>query len=181
LAWQVSTGSGSNPGCSARRKEEIRCHPEENKAVVRRFLEEVFGGGNPELEDEPFAPDYILHDPSVPGEVCGPEAMKQYMSMYRSAYPDTHFTIEDQIAEGDEVVTRWRGGVCTRENSLASPDWRAGSGHGDRVRPHLRGQDRGDLGQLRRLGHDATTRRRASPRRLNASTHTGFRHKKGGE
>ncbi len=74
--------------------------PEENKAVVRRFLEEVFGGGNLELADELFAPDYVLHDPGVPGEVHGPEGMKQYMSMYRSAYPDTHFTIEDQIAEG---------------------------------------------------------------------------------
>ena len=83
--------------------------PEENKAVVRRFLEEVFGGGNLELADELFAPDYVLHDPSVPGEVRGPEGMKQYMSMYRSAYPDTNFTIEDQIAVGDEVVTRWTG------------------------------------------------------------------------
>jgi steroid delta-isomerase-like uncharacterized protein len=83
--------------------------PEENKAVVRRFLEEVFGGGNLELADELFAPDYVLHDPSVPGEVSGPEGMKKYMSMYRSAYPDTYFTIEDQIAEGDGVVTRWRG------------------------------------------------------------------------
>jgi steroid delta-isomerase-like uncharacterized protein len=83
--------------------------PEENKAVVRRFLEEVFGGGDLELADELFAPDYVLHDPAVPGEVRGPESMKQYMSMYRAAYPDTSFTVEDQIAEGDEVVTRWTG------------------------------------------------------------------------
>jgi steroid delta-isomerase-like uncharacterized protein len=83
--------------------------PEENKAVVRRFLKEVFEGGNLELVDEIFAPDYVLHDPIVPDEVRGPEGMKQYVSMYRGAYPDTHFTIEDQIAEGDEVVTRWTG------------------------------------------------------------------------
>lgn len=80
---------------------------EENEAVVRRFLEEIFAGGNLELVDELFAPDYVLHDPSVPGEVRGPEGMRQYVSMYRAAYPDTNFTIEDQISEGDEVATRW--------------------------------------------------------------------------
>jgi steroid delta-isomerase-like uncharacterized protein len=81
--------------------------PEENKTVIRRFLGEVFEGGNLELVDELFAPDYVLHDPAVPEEVRGPEGIKQYVGMYRSAYPDTRFTVEDQIAEGDEVATRW--------------------------------------------------------------------------
>ncbi len=81
--------------------------PEENKAVVRRFLKEIFGGGNLELVDEIFALDYVLHDPSVPGEVSGPEGMKRYISMYRAAFPDTSFSVEDQIAEGDRVVYRW--------------------------------------------------------------------------
>jgi steroid delta-isomerase-like uncharacterized protein len=80
--------------------------PEENKAVVRRFLEEIFTGGNLELVEELFAPHYVLHDPSVPGEVRGPEGIKQYVGMYRGAYPDTRFTVEDQIAEGDKVVSR---------------------------------------------------------------------------
>jgi steroid delta-isomerase-like uncharacterized protein len=83
--------------------------PEESKAVVRRFLEDIFGGGNLELIDELFAPDYVLHDPALPEEVRGPEGMRRYVSMYRGAYPDTDFTIEDQIAEGGEVVTRWTG------------------------------------------------------------------------
>jgi len=83
--------------------------PEENKAVVRRFLEEVFRGGNLELADELFTPDYVLHDFAVPKEMRGPEGMKRYMSMYRAAYPDTSFTIEDQVAEGGKVVTRWTG------------------------------------------------------------------------
>ncbi len=82
---------------------------EENKAVTRRFLEEIFTAGNLELVDELFASNYVLHDPSVPQEVRGPEGMKQYVAMYRAAYPDTRFTIEDQIAQGDEVATRWTG------------------------------------------------------------------------
>ena len=83
--------------------------PQENKAIIRRFLEEIFAGGNLELVDELFAPNFVLHDPSVPQEVRGPEGIRQYITMYRTAYPDTHFTIEDQIAEGDRVVTRWTG------------------------------------------------------------------------
>ncbi len=83
--------------------------PEENKAITRRFLEEIFAGGNLELVDELFAPNFVLHDPSVPQEVHGLEAMKQYITMYRTAYPDTRFAVGDQIAEGDRVVTRWTG------------------------------------------------------------------------
>lgn len=94
---------------------------EENKAVVRRFLDEVFGGGDLELVDEIFAPDYVLHDPAVPGDVVGTEGIKQYVNMYRGAYPDTHFTIEDQIAEGDHVVTRWKGQGTHRGELLGIP------------------------------------------------------------
>ena len=81
--------------------------PEENKNVTRRFLKEVFEGGNLELVDELFAPDYVLHDPFVPEEVRGPEGIKQFVSMYRNAFPDAHITIEDLLAEGDKVVVRW--------------------------------------------------------------------------
>ena len=94
---------------------------EENKAVVRRFLDEVFGGGDLELVDELFAPDYVLHDPAVPQEVSGHEGIKQYVSMYRGAYPDTHFTVEDQVAEGDLVVTRWTGQGTHRGELMGVP------------------------------------------------------------
>jgi steroid delta-isomerase-like uncharacterized protein len=83
--------------------------PEENKEKVRRFLQEAFNEGNLGVVDEIFASDYVLHDPANPQEIRGPEGIKQFVQMYRSAFPDTHITVEDQIAEGDEVVTRWRG------------------------------------------------------------------------
>jgi len=95
--------------------------PDENKTVVRRFLEEVFTGGNLELADEIFAPNYVLHDPSVPQGARGPEGMKQYVAMYRSAYPDTRFTVEDQIAEGDRVVTRWAANGTQRGELMGIP------------------------------------------------------------
>jgi steroid delta-isomerase-like uncharacterized protein len=81
---------------------------EENKEKARRFLQESFNEGDLGLVDELFASDYVLHDPASPEEeIRGPEGMKGFVQMYQSAFPDTDVTVEDQIAEGDDVVTRW--------------------------------------------------------------------------
>jgi len=79
---------------------------EENKAIVRRLFEELWNQGKLDVAGEIFANDYIFHGP-VAGEVRGPEGFKQFVSMYLTSYPDLQFAIEDQIAEGDKVVTRW--------------------------------------------------------------------------
>ncbi len=79
---------------------------EEKKAIVRRLFEELWNQGKLDVADEIFATDYIFHEP-VAGEVRGPEGFKQFVSMYRIAFPDLQFRIEDQIAEGDKIVTRW--------------------------------------------------------------------------
>ena len=91
---------------------------EENKALVRRVLEEMFNEGNLDVADELIASDYVDHDPAMPEEVRGPEGFKEYVSMYRSAFPDLHIQIEEQIAGGDKVVTRWTG-TGTHEGELA--------------------------------------------------------------
>jgi steroid delta-isomerase-like uncharacterized protein len=78
---------------------------EDNKAKARRIIEEGWNQGNTAVFDELFAADYVGHDPS--GPVHGPEGFKQLYATYRAAFPDTHLTIEDQIAEGDKVVARW--------------------------------------------------------------------------
>jgi steroid delta-isomerase-like uncharacterized protein len=81
---------------------------EENKALVRRQEEELFGGGNLDVADEIYAPDYVGHDPSNPEDVRGLEAAKQAASDYRQAFPDLRVTVEDLIAEGDRVAARLR-------------------------------------------------------------------------
>jgi predicted SnoaL-like aldol condensation-catalyzing enzyme len=76
---------------------------EQNKAVVRRFLEASLNNMDTALVDELFSPDYVNH--MVPG---GREAFKQFIPMLRSAYPDLKFhnTIEHMVAEGDYVMAR---------------------------------------------------------------------------
>src|SRR5918993_542982 len=80
---------------------------EDNKALVRRWLEEVLTQGTLERAGDLFASNYVLHDPSFPRNVYGPEGVKQYVAVYRFAFPDARFAVEDQIAQGDRVVSRW--------------------------------------------------------------------------
>jgi steroid delta-isomerase-like uncharacterized protein len=81
---------------------------EENKAIARRWAEEVWSKGNVDLIYELVPPDYIDHDPAVPeGVVRGPDGVKHYIEEFREAFPDMRLTVEDQVAEGDKVLTRW--------------------------------------------------------------------------
>ena len=82
---------------------------EENKALTRRVMEEMFNKGNLDAADELLAPDFVDHDPAMPEDVRGPEGFKEYVGAFRSAFSDLHIRIEDQIAEGDKVVQRWTG------------------------------------------------------------------------
>lgn len=78
---------------------------DQNKALMRRGIEEVWSQGKFDILDELVASDFVGH--MAPVDNHGPEGVKQYFSTLRAAFPDLHFTIEDQIAEGDRVATRW--------------------------------------------------------------------------
>lgn len=78
---------------------------EENKDLVRRFYQEI-DGGNLDAMDDLVAEDYKDHSPPpFPGFASGREGLKQVFRLFWEATPGTH-DIEDQIAEGDKVVTR---------------------------------------------------------------------------
>ena len=79
---------------------------EENKALARRWAD-IFNQGNMDLVEEIYAPNFINHDPAIPEDVRGLAGAREFYSMYRDAFPDTQITIEDQLAEGDMVATRW--------------------------------------------------------------------------
>ncbi len=77
---------------------------EANKALVRRFYEEI-DLGNIEAMDELVAEDYVDHNPPpFPGLGTGREGLKQAFEIFWKATPGRHL-IEDQVAEGDKVVT----------------------------------------------------------------------------
>ena len=80
---------------------------EQNKAIVRRLFTELWNNGNLSVADEIFAPNYAHFDPSTPDFGRGPDSEKKRAALYRAAFPDLHLTIEDVIAEGETVMTRW--------------------------------------------------------------------------
>jgi predicted ester cyclase len=78
----------------------------QNKAVMRRIYEEFWNQGNFDAMDEIVSPDYVLHVPTPPGAPSGREGLQWVIQMYRAAFPDIHVQVEDQLAEGDKVMTR---------------------------------------------------------------------------
>jgi len=80
---------------------------DENKATFRRYVEEVSNEGNFDLADEIFD-SYLAHQSDGSTEERGPEDVKRFIGEFRQAFPDFRCVVEDQVAEGDRVVTRWR-------------------------------------------------------------------------
>ena len=80
---------------------------EENKTIARRWFEDLWNKGDLSVADEVLAPTYVHHDLSTPDFGRGPESEKKRVALYRTAFPDLHFTIDDLIAENDKVVVRW--------------------------------------------------------------------------
>lgn len=80
--------------------------PDANTAVVLRWIEEAVNQGNLAVADELVAADCIEHVPG-PGLAPGREGAKQRVAGFRAAFPDLHVTVEDIVAAGDRVVTRW--------------------------------------------------------------------------
>jgi steroid delta-isomerase-like uncharacterized protein len=81
---------------------------EEGKAVYRRFVEEVINQGQFEVVSELFSPDYVDHS-SPAGAPAGLEGVKAVQGLFRTGFPDVHFTIEKLAGEGDKVATRVQG------------------------------------------------------------------------
>ena len=76
---------------------------------MRRFMEESFGGGKPELVDDLHDSDFVRYDPYIAaGEVRGAQTVKESIVWFHNAFPDLSCTVEEQVAEGDKVVSPGR-------------------------------------------------------------------------
>jgi serine phosphatase RsbU (regulator of sigma subunit) len=91
-------------GSSGRRRTSVPTE-EENKASFRRYLEEAWNQNNLQVIDEIFD-RYVSHQPDGSVLERGPEDVKRFVGEFRSAFPDLHLIIEEQLAEGDKVVSR---------------------------------------------------------------------------
>ena len=79
---------------------------EENRAVMKRYFDEVWNSGDLSVLDEIIDPEFVNHSPSTPDSIKGPDDLKPVISILRSAFPDLTISIEDQFFTDDKVVTR---------------------------------------------------------------------------
>jgi steroid delta-isomerase-like uncharacterized protein len=93
----------------ALRKEDMGT-TERNKVVIGKFLEEVINQNRMDLADDLVVEDFVELDP-LPGQRQGREGLKGVLAMMQAAFPDIHWAVEEMVAEGDTVVTRftWTG------------------------------------------------------------------------
>jgi steroid delta-isomerase-like uncharacterized protein len=130
---------------------------EQNKLLVRRAIEEIYNQGNLDVIDELIAPGFVGRSPSE--EVVGPAGVRQSVIEFRTAFPDLHMTIDDQVAEQDRVVTRWTAtGTHTGAFKGIPPTGRHGKITGIDIDRIVDGKavecwtNSDDLGMLQQLG-----------------------------
>ena len=80
---------------------------EETKRFMTHFIEEVINRQNIAATDQLVAPDFLEQVP-FPGQGPGREGLKQALQALFTGFPDMHWTVQKQIAEGKKVVTRFR-------------------------------------------------------------------------
>jgi predicted SnoaL-like aldol condensation-catalyzing enzyme len=108
---------------------------QENKALIKHFVEESFNRGNLNVVDEVYASSFVSHDPATPQEERSPEDAKQFVDTYRSAFPDGRAVIEDLIAEALDRRPRRRLRAAARNGRGLRP-LRAAAGAGGRPGRH---------------------------------------------
>jgi serine phosphatase RsbU (regulator of sigma subunit)/predicted ester cyclase len=98
----------------------VSSEAEEHKAIARRFLEEHMAEGNLDVIDELLSPDFVDRS-LMPGQGPTREDFKRSLAELLEAYPITNFTIEEQIAEGDTGVTKYRQSSVHRGEIMGLP------------------------------------------------------------
>ena len=92
---------------------------EQNKALIRRWFQEVWSEGREASIDALMDPGCLVH--GLGQEMRGPESFKAFHSAYRNAFPDVRLNIDDIVAQGDIVAARWSGTGTHRGNGLKVP------------------------------------------------------------
>lgn len=96
-----------NESIGARKTQATNALAEKNKDLIRRAIEEIWNNGNYDNIEEFVSPDFVVHSSSPAEEIRGPQSARQFYIELRKSFPDIHFTVKDQIAEEDRVVTHW--------------------------------------------------------------------------
>jgi hypothetical protein len=97
--------------------------PEQNKIMAGRWFSDIITQGRLDVADEIFAANHIIHDPHGPpsGWPNGPEGLKMVANVFGGGFSNWNITLEDQIAEGDRVATRWAASATNTGQVMGMP------------------------------------------------------------
>lgn len=94
---------------------------DQNKELVRKFMDECWNSGRVTSLEQLVTSQVKTHDPVFPGLAAGVDGLRQHITNSRKGFPDLHFTIEDIIGEGKEVVIHWTAKGTHRGDFLGMP------------------------------------------------------------
>jgi len=94
---------------------------EDPKTVIREAFEAVWNRTDLSFVDQVFAPDYVGHVAGAPRDIEGPEHYKQFVALHGVLTSELHFRVEDQIAEGDRVASRWTATTIPASGLVSVP------------------------------------------------------------
>jgi steroid delta-isomerase-like uncharacterized protein len=94
---------------------------QDHKTVIRRVFDEVWNKSDFSLLDQVYGPDYVAHIAGSPKDVEGPEQFKQFVALQGVLISDLSFSVDDQIAEGDSVATRWTATAAPTSGLVSVP------------------------------------------------------------
>ncbi len=90
--------------------------------ISRRVFEEIWNNKKLNTVDELMEANYVHHDAQSPVVPNGIDGYKQFVTHYLNAFPDVHFTIDDEITDGQTVVSRWTA-TGTHQGDLPGIPW----------------------------------------------------------
>ena len=93
---------------------------EANKAIALSFFEELINQRNFAVADEIFATQSVYKTSAYP-DIIGPEGFKGFLTEHLIPFPDAHYTIDDIVAEGDKVATRWTFNATHQDELMGIP------------------------------------------------------------
>ena len=94
---------------------------QDHKKVIRQVFDEVWNKSDFSLIDRVYGLDYVAHVAGAPKDVEGPEQFKQFVALHSVLASDLSFSVDDQIAEGDSVATRWTATAMSTSGLVSVP------------------------------------------------------------
>ena len=92
---------------------------QDHKQLIRQVFENVWNKSDFSLIDQFYAPEYVAHVVGSPRDIEGPEQFKQFVALHGVMTSELHFSVDDLIAEGDRVATRWTARSTTASGLIA--------------------------------------------------------------